>query len=580
MSHVLKGFYDSTKSVLLPVGGVLLLLSAWQFMATMVVVSSGLPTAIETLWRLVEIAASAEFWKAAGQTAISAGIGFGIAVMIAIPLGILIGISELFYRASRVLLEFVKPIPSIVVLPLVVLVVGINSTMAEVLVVFSVVPTLVVVVAAGARDTDPTLLDTGRSYRYTWLRRQRQIVLPSAIPFIVTGARISVSAALMTAVMAEIVGGAPGLGAVLESYRRINAADFVFAYVVAIGILGVLINYSMFSVEKWLLRARPPVSDEPVDSRAAKNARQKSGALAPSPWIDPVADRASVLYAKWRERTPSELRVKLTTRAKRFVIPSKVKGWLLFGVQVSVPVILLIWWWIGSAASTNPNFPSAQSIAARFQEIWLFDHFVSDVLPSLRNLVLGFGIAVVVGIFVGVLAGRVAWIGSMAEPIIGFFRSIPGVAFVPIMVTLLGFGTPMRVSSIALASTFPVLLATLDGIRSVDSNLVDVAKSYRMGWLKSIRNIYLPNAAPRIFAGLEVSLVIALVVMITSELMGTLHGIGSMTLAAQQTFDMTGMWAGILLLAFLGLFSNMIFRFVRHFVLRWYDGARRVSRAQ
>jgi sulfonate transport system permease protein len=92
--------------------------------------------------------------------------------------------------------------------------------------------------------------------------------------------------------------------------------------------------------------------------------------------------------------------------------------------------------------------------------------------------------------------------------------------------------------------------------------------------------VQLPSAGPRIFAGLEISVAAALIVMVASELLGTSNGIGAQVLVAQQNFNFADMWAGIVLLAAIGLISNVLFRAARSSVLGWYDGLRAAARQQ
>ncbi|MGF6833729.1 sulfonate transport system permease protein [Paenarthrobacter sp. TE4293] len=254
----------------------------------------------------------------------------------------------------------------------------------------------------------------------------------------------------------------------------------------------------------------------------------------------------------------------------------RLRNWVL---GAGTPVLLLMAWWFLSADSIDPFFPPLESILVRFQELWLFDHFQSDVLLSLGNLFFGFGIAAVVGIALGFATALVPPVRWMIDPLIHFLRGIPPVALVPIFISLIGFGTQMRVTSIALAALFPTMIATVDGIRSVSNDLLDVARVYRLTRKERVLNVLLPAAGPHIFSGLQVSLQVAFIVMIASEMLGSSQGIGAMTLLAQQSFMTADMWAGILLLGVLGFLVNLLFSLLKRKVLSWYIGSRRLARA-
>jgi ABC-type nitrate/sulfonate/bicarbonate transport system permease component len=251
--------------------------------------------------------------------------------------------------------------------------------------------------------------------------------------------------------------------------------------------------------------------------------------------------------------------------------------WLV-ALELWLPVVVLLAWWVWSAGAAEPFFPPLHDILTRFREMWLFDQFVSDVLPSLRNMVVGFAIASVVGIAVGLVLARVRILREAFEPLMHFVRATPGVALVPIFILLLGFGPSMKISIIATAAVFPTIIATMDGVRSADPVLLDISRAYQLTRRQRITQVLLPSAGPQIFAGLQVSLQVAFVVMIASEMLGSTEGIGALTLLAQQSFAVTDMWSGIVLLGLLGYLVNLLFLLARARVLHWYDGARKAAK--
>ena len=250
---------------------------------------------------------------------------------------------------------------------------------------------------------------------------------------------------------------------------------------------------------------------------------------------------------------------------------------LLLTLEIGVPVALLAWWWFASASSTNPFFPSLQKIVTEFGKLWLFDHFLSDIVPSMSNFVIGFAIACVAGVLLGTLLGLVPPLNWLLGPIIQFIRAVPAVALLPIFIAMLGFGNEVRLFIIALAALFPVLISTIDGIRGTDALLVDMSKVYRFSRIERLWFVYLRSASPQIFSGMLVSLQVAFIVMITSEMLGSARGIGAMTLMAQKSFDILGMWAGIVLLGILGYLVNLLFSMFRRRALAWHLGAQRAQ---
>lgn len=243
---------------------------------------------------------------------------------------------------------------------------------------------------------------------------------------------------------------------------------------------------------------------------------------------------------------------------------------LLIAAEIVVPVLLLAVWWIASASSTNTFFPPLRSIISRTYVLLQTPTFLGDIGSSLVNLLLSFVLAGVLGISLGLLLGLVRPIAWFIEPALHFFRAIPPVALVPIFVSLIGFGNETRIISITIAALFPTLIATLDGVRSVDPTLTMVVKVFHFPLTTRVLRAVLPAAGPRIFSGLEVSLVTAFVVMVASEMLGSSTGLGAATLLAQQSFMIADMWAGVLVLGVVGYLASLLFGLFRRRVLRWY----------
>lgn len=238
--------------------------------------------------------------------------------------------------------------------------------------------------------------------------------------------------------------------------------------------------------------------------------------------------------------------------------------------ELWLPILLVILWLALSAGSTSFYFPPLNKILVEFVDVWFFDGIVNDLLPSLGRILLGFGLALVVGVVGGVLLGLLRGVEEALRPVLELLRSTPGVAILPIATLFLGIGQEMKVFMIVLACTWPILLNTIDGVRSVEPVLLQVAKSYRLTLWQRIRFIYIPNASPQIFAGGRVALAIATVVMVVTEMIGSPGGVGYFVLNTQRNFDLLGMWTGIIMLGLLGYFLNLAFRLAENRILRWH----------
>lgn len=248
-------------------------------------------------------------------------------------------------------------------------------------------------------------------------------------------------------------------------------------------------------------------------------------------------------------------------------------------VRILVPVAIVIAVWQLSSGSTNPYYPPLDVVLERFRELWVFAGVGSDILPTLAVMGCGFAIAVVVGVSNGLLLARQPRMRATVMPVITFYRALPGIALIPVFVQLFGFGDPVRVAIVALASLPPVLIATIDGALGVDTTLRNVGAVYCIPGWRRLLGIELPAASPRIFAGVQVSLQFAFIAVIAAEMVGGTRGVGYLTMLAQQTFASADMWAGVLLLGLLGVVINGLMHLVRKRLLGWHDGAQAVAKA-
>lgn len=228
--------------------GAVAALCLWQLAATVgPLASSPLPTAGEAIGALGRLATTPEMWAATGDTVLMALVGLAIAAIAGVLLGIGIGVSPLVMHATRVPLEFLKPIPPIVILPIVVLVLGPTANMGIFLVFIGCFVSIVVQSSAGVFDTDPVAKATGQSYGLSRGQVLGSIVLPSALPYIGTAIRVAAPTALIVAVVAGLLGGGPGLGQSLLLSQIAGNQDQLFAYVLVLGILGLIVQ----GVSQW-----------------------------------------------------------------------------------------------------------------------------------------------------------------------------------------------------------------------------------------------------------------------------------------------------------------------------------------
>ena len=180
-------------------------------------------------------------------------IGYGLAVLVAVPLGVFMGYSRAVFNLFDPAIELIRPLPATAVVPLAILFLGIGPAEKIFVVFFTCVRIIMVNAMYGARSVDPVLLETARSYGYSGFRLVRRIILPAAMPQIVTGMRISVPIAIVVIVAAEMLASDKGLGFFISLSQRTYATPEMYSGVVLLCIIGYVLNWLLQMIERRLL---------------------------------------------------------------------------------------------------------------------------------------------------------------------------------------------------------------------------------------------------------------------------------------------------------------------------------------
>lgn len=203
-----------------------------------------------------------DFWTALGETLRGWAIGLALAMIAGVIAGVVIGSIPFLRAVTASTIEFLRPIPSVALIPLVVLIYGSRPQSALVLVVYAAFWQVLVQVLHGVADVDPVVRDTARSYRFSRWTVVRTVIWPTAMPYIVTGFRLAAAVALILEVTAELIIGVPGLGRSIGVAQSSGAIPLTYALVLVIGLLGVAVNLSARAVERRALRWHTSVRSE------------------------------------------------------------------------------------------------------------------------------------------------------------------------------------------------------------------------------------------------------------------------------------------------------------------------------
>jgi ABC-type nitrate/sulfonate/bicarbonate transport system permease component len=243
-------------------------------------------------------------------------------------------------------------------------------------------------------------------------------------------------------------------------------------------------------------------------------------------------------------------------------------------LALGLPVLLFAGWWLGSAGSTDFYRPPLSRILPAFAATWTWDRVRVDVLPSLGRLAVGYALALLVGVGLGVVIGSLRTVRALLEPALEFLRAIPPPVLVPVFVLFSGLGDRTKILVIAFGCVWPILLNTVEGVRGRDEVLTDTCRAYGIRGAMWLRHLVLRAASPQIVTGARQALSIAIILMVISEMIAANNGIGFTVVQFQRGFQIPEMWSGVLLLGLLGVALSVLFRLAEWLLLGWYHGQR------
>jgi ABC-type nitrate/sulfonate/bicarbonate transport system permease component len=236
------------------VGFLLVLFVAWECAARAELVN---PLIVPPFSRILavfwELFSSGEMPRQILVSMKRAALGYGFAAAVFIPLGIVMGLSRSVHRAFEVIVEMLRPIPPPVVIPVALLLFGLEDEMKIFVIFFSCAWPILLNTIDGVRRVDPVLLNTARTFRLARLKTIGQIVLPAASPQIITGLRVSLPIMLILVVISEMVGSTDGIGYfILDAQRRFRVAQ-MYAGMAALALLGYALNQMFNLLHRRLL---------------------------------------------------------------------------------------------------------------------------------------------------------------------------------------------------------------------------------------------------------------------------------------------------------------------------------------
>ena len=244
-------------------------------------------------------------------------------------------------------------------------------------------------------------------------------------------------------------------------------------------------------------------------------------------------------------------------------------------VGLFAPIALLLLWEaiVRIGLLDHRYFPAPSSIISTFYfllfDVSWDDSLIHQVLISLGRVAIGFALGAITAVLIGIIMGLVPLVRAAIQPIVGAVLPIPKVAILPIIMLLFGIGEESKWVIIAIGVFFQVLVATATGVANIDKIYFDVGRNFKAGQWATYRKIALPGALPTIFAGLRLGWGMALLLLVTAEMVSSDGGVGFLIWKAWQTLSVEEMYVGLVTIAAIGIVSFWLFDFMERRLLPW-----------
>lgn len=245
------------------------------------------------------------------------------------------------------------------------------------------------------------------------------------------------------------------------------------------------------------------------------------------------------------------------------------------GLAVAAACLLAWEAWAFARQDLAAFFPPASQVLATLWQILASGELVEHIAATMRRFAQGYAAAAVIAVGAGLALGLWRWLYNAFEPLIELLRPMPSPATIPIAILFLGIGDEMKVAVTVYACSWPILINTIDGVRSVDRVLFATAATFRLSPWARFWKVVLPAASPQIVTGLRVSLAIALILVVTSEMVVSNDGLGYYVLESQRAFQMPQMYAAVFALGVIGYALNRLFLAVDARAMAWHKGLTR-----
>jgi ABC-type nitrate/sulfonate/bicarbonate transport system permease component len=245
-------------------------------------------------------------------------------------------------------------------------------------------------------------------------------------------------------------------------------------------------------------------------------------------------------------------------------------GWLVFAAALVV-------WQFYASAHPSPKYASITTIGSSWWTALRSGPLLTAAAQTLKTMMIGYVIATVLAVAVGILMARVRVVYVLLEPPLELLRPMPITALIPVLILYLGIDSKMKITVVAVAAFFHILLNAYAGAASTHRTMMDTAHTFGLSWRETMTEVVLPSAAPTIFVGLRSALAASLVVSVVIGMIAGNDGLGHYLMLAQQSFQVVDLIVGALSVAVIGYLLNTIFLLIEKRVLHWHYAAIRTQ---
>ncbi len=240
----------------------------------------------------------------------------------------------------------------------------------------------------------------------------------------------------------------------------------------------------------------------------------------------------------------------------------------LIGTSIALP--LLLWWLVTTFANVNPQFlPSPAQVMAAFGRLWGTGDLLKDTVASLWRVGVGFSLAVMFSIPVGVLMGSFASIRALLEPLFGLVRYMPAPAFIPLLILYLGIGEEPKITLIFIGVFFFNSLMVMDTVKFIPKDLIEATYTLGGSRIQTLLQVIFPHVIPGIIDACRINLAAAWQLVIVSELIAANEGLGRRISVAGRFLRTDEIFVGLIVIGVIGLTFDLLFQYLLRVSCRW-----------